>query len=135
MNQNRTVVWIDHQRARIIKFDLEKSESSEVHAHGGATHLHHKHGAVGSGHAPVNHQYYEAVAKVLKGSPEILVTGPASAKNELVKHIQEHDGQLAKAIAGVESLDHPTEGEILAPARKWFDSANYLRGGKVLKSS
>ena len=135
MNQSRTVVWIDHQRAHVIKFDLEKSESVELHAHGGAAHLHHKHGAVGSGHAPVNHQYYEAVSQALKGSPGILVTGPASAKNELVKHIQEHDRVLAKAIAGVESLDHPTVGEILAHARQWFDAAGHMRGGKVSKPS
>ena len=130
MNYSNTVVWIDHQRAQIIKFNPDQSESSEIHAHGGAAHLHHKHGAVGSGHAPENHQYYEAVAHTLKGSGPVLVTGPASAKTELVKHIEAHDHALAKVIAGVETSDHPSAGEILAHARKWFDAAERMRAGR-----
>lgn len=33
---NHAVVWLDHQRALVDKFDLEHSESTEVHPHGGA---------------------------------------------------------------------------------------------------
>jgi stalled ribosome rescue protein Dom34 len=133
MNFSHAVVWIDHQRAHVIKFSLEHSEATEIHAHGGATHLHHKHGAVGSGHAPENQKYYASIAAALKGIAEILVTGPASAKNELVKHIEAHNHELVKAIAGVETSDHPSEGQLLAHARKWFDREDRMRGRNGLR--
>ncbi len=130
---NHAVVWIDHQRAQIIKFNPDQSETNEIHAHGGAKHLHHKHGAVGSGKAPENHPYYDAVALALKGVGEILVTGPASAKQELVKHIEAHQHDVAKAIVAVEASDHPSPGALLAHARKWFESADRMRAGTGIK--
>jgi stalled ribosome rescue protein Dom34 len=133
MTFNHAVVWIDHQRAQIIKFNPDQSELTQIHPHGGDRHLHHKRGSVGPGHAPENQAYYESVATALKGIGEVLVTGPASAKNELVKHIQAHNHALAKAIVGVESSDHPSAGEILAHARKWFERADRMRAGSGMK--
>ena len=133
MTFTHAIVWLDHQRAHVIRFDREKSDSAEVHAHGGAVHLHHKHGAVGSGHAPENHKYYEEIATALKGLSKVLVTGPASAKTEFVKHVESRDKALAKAIAGVESSDHPSVGELLAHARKWFEKYDQSHGGPALR--
>ncbi len=50
----------------------------------------------------------------------ILLTGPANAKLELQKHIEKHDPLLKDRIKGVETLDHPTDGVLLAHARKYF---------------
>ena len=47
----------------------------------------------------------------------VLVTGPAGAKTELVKHISQHDPKLMKSIVGIETLDHPSDGRLLAHAR------------------
>ena len=127
------IIWLDHQRAHVIRFGLDNSESVEIHAHGGAVHLHHKHGAVGSGHAPENQKYYQDIAVSLRGMPKVLVTGPASAKNEFVKHVEAHDKALAKAISGVESSDHPTAGELLAHGRKWFEKYDQAHGGPGLR--
>jgi stalled ribosome rescue protein Dom34 len=133
MNFTHAIVWLDHQRAQVIRFNRDASESADVHAHGGAVHLHHKHGAVGSGHAPENHKYYEELADALKGMAKVLVTGPASAKNEFVKHVEAHDKSLAKSIAGVETADHPSAGELLAKGRKWFEKYDQSHGGPGLR--
>jgi hypothetical protein len=37
-----------------------------------------------------------------------------------VKYIEQHNPQLKKIIAGVETVDHPTDGQIVAMARKFF---------------
>ena len=50
----------------------------------------------------------------------ILITGPANAKTALINHIEQHAPALKAKIRGVEALDHPTDGEILALARKFF---------------
>jgi hypothetical protein len=46
------------------------------------------------------------------------ITGPAKAKTELVKHIDRHMPVLKAKIAGVETVDHPTDGELVAQASK-----------------
>ena len=50
----------------------------------------------------------------------VLVTGPGAAKNELVAHIEKHDPKLKKLIAAVETVDHPSDGQLVAHARKYF---------------
>ncbi len=119
MKFNHAAVWLDHQRAHVVRFNKEESESSDIHAKGGDKHLHHRSGTVGPGHAPENLHFYDAVAAALQGVAAILVMGPASAKLSFVKHVEAHHHGLAKAIAGVENADHPTDGEILAHARRW----------------
>ena len=119
MKFNHAAIWIDHQRAHVVCFNDEESQSSEIHAHGGDKHLHHKRGTIGSGHAPENTHYYDAVARAIAGIAAVLVMGPASAKHAFVKHVEAHHHELRKSIASVENADHPTDGEILAHARRW----------------
>ena len=124
MKFSHAVVWLDHQRAHVIHFNADSSEAKEVKHKGGPNHLPHKHGAVGSGHAAEDPAYYHAVAADLKGTAEVLVLGPAAAKNEFIKHIQSHDKAVASAVVGVENADHPSEGQILAHARQWFEKTD-----------
>jgi hypothetical protein len=48
----------------------------------------------------------------------VLVTGPANAKTELVEYIHVHDPKLTQVIAGVETVDHPSDAQLVAYARK-----------------
>ena len=50
-------------------------------------HIHHKANSIGSGHTSADHEYLHAVAESIADAGAILITGPASAKTELVKHI------------------------------------------------
>jgi len=90
-------------------------------------HIHHKANSVGSGHASVDHDYYHAVAGALTGAGSILITGPAQAKAELLKHIHRHHPKLMEFIAGVETVDHPTDGQLVAYARKYFKASDRMR--------
>jgi hypothetical protein len=56
----------------------------------------------------------------------ILITGPANAKSELVKHIEQHDPTRKQLIAGVETVDHPSDGALVAHARKYFQAADRM---------
>lgn len=133
MKFSQAVVWLDHQRAQIIHFDIEHSESREIKHKHGASHLHHKHGAVGSGHAAEDPDYYHAIAVALKGTAEILVIGPAAAKNAFIKHAESHDKAVATAVVGVENADHPSEGQILAHARSWFVKSGRIRSASGVR--
>lgn len=50
----------------------------------------------------------------------ILITGPAGAKTELVTYIKRTHPNVATRSSGVETLDHPTDGALLAHARTFF---------------
>jgi hypothetical protein len=58
----------------------------------------------------------------LKSSHKILVVGHGTAKDELASFIRDHAPLLAPRIMGVEAMDQPTKGEILAFARKFFEA-------------
>ena len=62
----------------------------------------------------------QRVTDAIADAGAVLVTGPANAKTEFVKHIERHAPALGAKIAGVETIDHPTDGELVAHARKYF---------------
>ena len=105
--------------------DVEKSVVHPAKPH---QHLHAKSGAVGSGKSGEDRQYYHAIAEALAGAQEILIVGPAQAKLQLVKHINTHDHALSDKVVGVESIDHPTDGQLVAYARKYFAAKDQMLG-------
>ena len=42
------------------------------------------------------------------------------AKKEFDKYLDQHAEELKKKLIGVETMDHPTDGELLAHARKFL---------------
>ena len=69
---------------------------------------------------PRTRHFFHAVVEAIGGAGAVLIGGPANAKHELFKHIQRHAPQLLPRIAAVETLDHPSDGELVAHARKYF---------------
>ncbi len=114
------VVWIDHREARIFHLNREESEKQIMHPDHPTHQVHHKARSVGSGHARVDHEFLHEVAETLSDAGAILITGPANAKLDLMKHITDHHPQLASHVRGVETVDHPSDGQLLAHARNFF---------------
>jgi hypothetical protein len=119
----RAVIWIDHAQARVISFDGEKSSTSVIRPEGGTPHLHHKANSIDAGHVAEDSAYLHAVGQAIAGVDAVLVTGPANAKLELMKHLTRHDPLLLKKVSGVETVDHPTDGQLLDLARHHFLAA------------
>jgi hypothetical protein len=114
------VVWIDHREARVFHFNPAEADRLVIRPDDPTRHIHHKANSIGSGHAAEDQNFLEAVAQSIADAGAVLITGPANAKTELVKHIQKRDPGLMKLIVGVETVDHPTDGELVAFARKYF---------------
>jgi len=121
------VVWIDHVEAHVLHFTKEAVEAKLVQGKP-HSHLHFKGGSQASGRVAEDQGYFHKVAEALKGAQEILVVGPANAKAEFVKHLQSHDPELGKKVVAVETVDHPTDGQLLAYARKHFRAIDRMRG-------
>jgi hypothetical protein len=64
--------------------------------------------------------------ELMSGAGTILITGPAGAKQELLTYLTEQQPGMAARVAGVEPLDHPTDGELVAFARKFFKAADRM---------
>jgi hypothetical protein len=135
MSTFHAIVWLDRSEAHVIMFDREHIEAQKIKTRSthkpsgghigshqgsgrgpGATGHHSPRG----GHAVVSQDYYHSVAEALRGVHEILVTGPAQAKDEFKAHCERHDKEIAKAIVSVISSDHPTDGQLVAMAKKYF---------------
>jgi stalled ribosome rescue protein Dom34 len=121
------VIWIDHHEARIFHFGPTDVDQLVLHPEHPTRHIHHKANSIGSGHAAEDHAFLQAVADSVADAGAILITGPANAKTELVKHIHRHAPKLMDAIAAVETVDHPSDAALVAYARKYFRAADRMR--------
>jgi stalled ribosome rescue protein Dom34 len=120
MSLNHAVIWIDHKEAHVMFLSEDASEAEIIKSKSTHAHLHHKANEIGSGKVALDSKYLYSVIQAVKESKEILILGPGSAKLELIKHAHQHDAKLAEKIVGVETVDHPSDKEILAHARKFF---------------
>ena len=127
-NHYHAFIWIDHRLAKVFHFNTDVHELEQVHSSHPGQHIHHKANAGDSGHAPVDKDYLERVAKAAAGAGAILIAGPGGAKTELHTHIKRQHPRLAEKISAVETLDHPTDGELLAHARHFFRADDRMRG-------
>ncbi len=121
-------VWIDHHEARIFHvaregFDESTVKSPHVHIH------RHPKGPQGDNreHPADAEHFHRDVVKALEGSGEILILGPSTAKLELIRYVHKHAHALEPKIVGVETVDHPTDPQIAAYARRYFLAADRMR--------
>jgi stalled ribosome rescue protein Dom34 len=120
------VVWIDHKEARIFRVHAEAEEESRILSPQHHVHRHPKGRGEPRDHPDDARQFFDQVARALEGIDSILIVGPASAKHELFKFVHEKHRAVASNIVGVESADHPTGGQIVAHARRYFKSSDRM---------
>jgi stalled ribosome rescue protein Dom34 len=122
-----SVMWIDHREARVFHFGREEAETLVIHPDKPTRQVHHKSKTIGSGHEVLAKEYLHAAAQSIADAGAVLITGPSNAKTELMAHIKKHDPELLKIILGVETVDHPTDKQLVAYARKYFKSADQMQ--------
>jgi stalled ribosome rescue protein Dom34 len=120
MSIHQAVIWIDHLEAHVIHFDAEHSVFEKLMSNTKETHIHHHRGTLGSGKAQISPKFLHDVLESVADVKRFLVVGPGSAKLELIKYAHLHDPEVAEKITGVETVDHPTDPQLLVLARKYF---------------
>jgi stalled ribosome rescue protein Dom34 len=120
MPQSHGVVWMDSKEAHVFRFGADDVKMERVKAHMPFRKVHHKAGAIGAGHVAADLSYLDHIADALRGVHEWLLTGPAQAKTDFVRHIETHIPQLKAKLVAVEAMDHPTDAELVAHARRYF---------------
>jgi stalled ribosome rescue protein Dom34 len=121
------VIWIDHREARVFHFSPTDVEKLVLHPDHPTQHIRHKANSIGSGHAVADNEFLHAVAESIADAGAVLITGPANTKAQLIKHIDQHDHRLMKAIAGVETVDHPSDAQLVAYARHYLTGTDRMQ--------
>lgn len=121
MSLFHAVVWIDHHNADVLQFDAEHVEAQKVKASTRHSRTH------GSG-VRTEHEYFSHVCDALAEIPEILVTGPSTGIADFRHYVEKHRAPLAQQIVGYEVLDHPSERQLVAHARKAFLKIDRMNG-------
>ena len=119
-NHFHALVWIDHREAKVFHFNAADAERMVVTSTHPTQHLHHKANSGDSGHVPVDHDYLKRVTQEIAKAGAILIVGPGNAKTELMTYLGQNNAALSAKVSAVEAVDHPTDGELLAHARKFF---------------
>ncbi len=127
MPHSHAIVWMDSKEARIFRFNADDVEQAHVRAHNPYRQVHHKAGAIGAGRMVLDVSFFDHTIDALRGVSEWLLVGPANAKLDLLKHIDHHVPWLKQKLVGVETLDHPTDGELLAHARSMFKAIDRMQ--------
>jgi len=121
MSLFHAVVHTDHQSAEIFQFDADQVVGQKLKVHPHNTPQHH------SG-VRTEHEFFGSVCDALDGIAEVLVTGTHTAVTDFKHYADKHRPQVAAHIVGYEVVDHPTENQLVALARKFFANFNQMAG-------
>jgi len=121
MSVKHAVVLIDHQHAQVLQFDSGPVQSHKIEAH------HHNTRQHGS-NVRTEHEFFGEVCDALQGFNEILVAGAHKAQADFRHYVEKHRAHLAPKIVGWETVDHPSEGQLAALARKFFVAHDRMAG-------
>lgn len=114
------VVWLDFNEAKIFKLVPHETERTRMKMHG-MKHFKHPHGRSEAHHHPDADRFFGDICVEVKDASELLILGPGEGKKAFKSYLEKHfKSGLASKLAGIETVDHPTENQILEHARLFF---------------
>lgn len=120
------VVWIDHHEARILDFNAEDANTDKVTVKHKATRKQSARTGKASWRESEDGAFFDEVAAKLDGIGEILIVGPANAKLGFLKRLQAKHAAIADHVVGIETVDHPSDGQLLGFARAYFHKTDRM---------
>ena len=121
-------VWLDHKQARVFSFHPETFDEATVAAPPHNDHHKHTRGQEGlKEHPEDTKRFYHDLVAALQGAEELLIVGPGAAKLEFFRYVHQHDHALEAKVVGIETVDHPTDGQVVAYAKKYFKRTDRMR--------
>lgn len=124
MEAHHAVVWIDHKDAHLFRFTSDDVEKVDLHAHKHQyKNLNREHGSL-----PEDTKFLRQVVDALQGAERVLVVGPSRGKLQLLRFMHEHSPEMEHRVVGVETVDHPTDNQLVAYARAYFKHSDRMTG-------
>ena len=113
-------VWLDHHEARIFHVDSESFDEEKIKSPHHHVHRHPKGATEAHQHPDDQSRFFKEVERALVGAEQLLVVGPSTAKLQFVRHLNEHNRPLEAKVVGLETVDHPTDAQLVAYVKKYF---------------
>ena len=113
MALSHAVAWIDHHNAQVLQIDAEQVLDQKVKEHVRYTRQH-------GSKVRSEHEIFAEICDALTGIESALVAGSRTAQADFRHYVEKHRPAVEAQIAGWETVDHPTEGEIVKMAREFF---------------
>ena len=117
-------VWMDGEEARVFHVGANGFDESTIHSPTHHVHRHPKDQLTRThNHPDDEHRFFRALADTLKDAEEILILGPSMTKLLFLRYLQNNDPVLGACVVGLETADHPTDRQIAAHVRDYFEAA------------
>lgn len=113
MTTHRAVLWADHRSATILQLDEQHEQVRTVRTH---PHPTAQHGSA----VRTEHEFFGEACDELDRFDQILVAGSHTALSDLRHYADKHRPRTAAKIVAYQVVDHLTENQLVALARKHF---------------
>jgi stalled ribosome rescue protein Dom34 len=121
MSLFHAVVRIDHHNAQVLQFDADQVQAQALKAH---SHPTKQHGSA----VRTEHEFFGEVCDALVGITEVLVAGSRTAQADFKHYVEKHRPAVAAQIVGYETVDHPSDNQLVAQARSFFLKHDRMAG-------
>lgn len=109
-------VLIDSTHAKVFTFSGGEVTHKQLERHEPEHHTVHS-----QDHAKNSEHFFHQVAAELRGATHLLLLGHGLGKEHFMHHLEKHHhADLAKVVLAVETVDHPTDPQVVAHARAVF---------------
>lgn len=118
---SHAIVWLDQRAAHVLHVRPDAFDAAQIAT---PQHLHRRHpdGVSGAKQHPDDaKRFFHEVAGSLADVERLLVVGPSTAKLAFIRYLHTHDAALESRVVGIETVDHPTDPQLAAYARSYFD--------------
>jgi len=121
MSLFHAVVWTDHRTAQILEFDKEHVIAHKIREH---RHYTAQHGS----EVRDEHVFLGLICDALEGVGEVIITGPSTALAGFRHYAEKHRPAVAALVLAYEAVDHPTDKQLVALARRHFLPHDQMTG-------
>jgi hypothetical protein len=119
-SHRHAALWLDHHEAKLFHVDLAGFDETKLQSPFHHAHKHPKGASEAHQHPDDEVRFFKELTKALSDVEELLIVGPSTAKLQFVRHLHAHDRALEAKVVGIESVDHPTDGQLVAFVKKYF---------------
>jgi hypothetical protein len=121
MTHSHAVVWTDHHTAKVLQIDDDHTAARVVREHTRHTVQH------GSA-VRTEHEFFAELCDGLDNAAQVLVTGSHTALADFRHYVEKHRPATAARIVAYDPVDHPTDHQLVALARKYFVEHDRMTG-------
>jgi len=114
MATRHAVLWVDHHKASLHPTGVQSAPARRLKAHAHPTAQH-------GSEVRSEHEFFAEVCEALEAVETVLVTGSKTALADFRHYVEKHRAQTGHRIASYQTVDHPTDHQLVALGRSFFD--------------